>query len=98
MSRESHDEQIARVGCMASGDPTWDLSDNDVEALKTVLKDRAELLNTLKSALAYLDRGGIERSEWYKVTGEQVRAFRIAIGEAEGKRMKIELPFDRIGA
>lgn len=40
---ESHADQIRRVEGMASGDSTWDLSDNDCTALATVLKERTEL-------------------------------------------------------
>lgn len=36
---------------MASGSPTWDLSDNDIAALKTVLA-AAEALETARTALA----------------------------------------------
>lgn len=98
MTSESHAEQIARVEGMASGDSTWDLSDNDCAALATVLKERAELLQAMKTALAYLDRDGIKPSEWYRLSGEHVASFRIAIGEAEGKRMRIELPIKPIGS
>lgn len=34
---ESFDEQVSRVRLMASGEPTWDLSDNDRAALQAVL-------------------------------------------------------------
>ena len=37
---ESLPEQIARVHQMAKGDPTWDLSENDLAALRTVLAER----------------------------------------------------------
>lgn len=88
---ETHEDQLARVESMAGGHPKWDLSTNDLIALRTVLKERAELLAAMKTALGYLDRGGIEKSEWYRLSGEHVRSFRIAIGEAQGKRMRIEL-------
>ena len=38
MSAETRKEQIARVEMMATGNDTWDLSDKDVAALKTVLE------------------------------------------------------------
>ncbi len=44
---ESHADQIARVCLMATGDSQWDLSDNDVVAIKTVLEER----NTLRDVL-----------------------------------------------
>lgn len=47
-SVETYDEQIARVEMMAAGDNKWDLSDNDLAALRAVLKERAELLRWLK--------------------------------------------------
>ena len=37
MSTESFSEQVERVKSMARGDGTWDLSDNDQAALKTLL-------------------------------------------------------------
>jgi hypothetical protein len=36
---ESFDEQISRVRQMADGDPTWDLSQKDIAALKALLQD-----------------------------------------------------------
>jgi hypothetical protein len=38
MSDESISERIERVRGMANGDSTWDLSENDIAALKTVLE------------------------------------------------------------
>ncbi len=40
---ESEREMLSRVESMASGSQTWDLSKNDIEALKYVLKSRAEM-------------------------------------------------------
>lgn len=34
---ESFEDQRSRVELMAAGDPTWDLSDSDIAALKAVL-------------------------------------------------------------
>lgn len=36
-SEEAYIEQLERLRLMASGDPTWDLSDNDRAALSSVL-------------------------------------------------------------
>lgn len=33
---ESYDDQLSRVRLMSQGDPTWDLSPNDVAALQAV--------------------------------------------------------------
>jgi hypothetical protein len=38
---ESDDDKLARVRLMAKGDPTWDLSPNDLAALKYVLAQLA---------------------------------------------------------
>lgn len=38
MSKENSTECIERVELMASGDPTWDLSENDRRALTVVLE------------------------------------------------------------
>lgn len=48
---ESFDDQLSRVGQMASGSPTWDLSPNDIAALKAVLVNfnrRADEISRLK--------------------------------------------------
>lgn len=60
MSNESRDEQIARVQAMAEGQDTWDLSDNDLAALRTVLAERAAAereTERLKVLLAESKRG-----------------------------------------
>ena len=75
-SNESHEEQLARVEGMAAGGATWDLSDNDRAALSMVLKERALLLKWLK---------------FYADNSAGHPEARIAIGEAEGRRMRIEL-------
>lgn len=49
---ESFEDQLSRVEQMATGDPTWDLSDNDIAALQAVLSDRRKLLMITKSAPA----------------------------------------------
>lgn len=36
---ESFDDQLSRVELMAAGDPTWDLSPNDLAALQAVLAE-----------------------------------------------------------
>ena len=48
---ETHDERISRVEQMTEDTHghTWDLSDNDQEALKTVLRDRERLLSALQA-------------------------------------------------
>lgn len=43
-------EQLARVEMMASGDPTWDLSDNDLADLTALLSEREELLERVARA------------------------------------------------
>lgn len=48
---ESFEEQLDRVKSMASGSATWDLSHNDIAALKVLLAERAELV-----AIAELSR------------------------------------------
>ena len=77
LESESHDEQLSRVRMMAEGNDTWDLSENDCAALKMVLRERDALLYWLKR---YADNAYGHPSA------------RIVIGEAEGKRMRIELP------
>ena len=38
MSEESFADKIARLELMADGDPTWDLTDNDRAAIRTLAK------------------------------------------------------------
>ncbi len=40
---ETPEEMLSRVELMASGSQTWDLSKNDIEALKYVLKSRKQM-------------------------------------------------------
>lgn len=42
MSEESFADKIARLELMADGDPTWDLSDNDRAAIRTLLESYRE--------------------------------------------------------
>ena len=52
---ETWDEKLARVEMMASGDATWDLSQNDLAAaLRAVLKDRAWMQECFSSATRQL--------------------------------------------
>lgn len=44
-------DMVSRVESMASGSATWDLSDNDLKALKFVLEERAALWAALKAIL-----------------------------------------------
>ena len=51
---ESFEDQLSRVGMMASGSPTWDLSPNDIAALKAVLANRnrqADMIAELRGLL-----------------------------------------------
>lgn len=54
---EPHDDQIARVEMMADGGEKWDLSPNDLAALRTVLDERAALLSALKEIHEPCDGG-----------------------------------------
>lgn len=47
---ESWKDQLSRVRMMANGDPKWDLSDNDIAAIKAVL-DRVESTNVAPVAM-----------------------------------------------
>jgi hypothetical protein len=60
-SGESVKAQIGRVWLMSQGDETWDLSDNDVAALQTVLGINGQLLAALKSIMSHLDSGVLVR-------------------------------------
>ena len=50
---ESKKEMIARVQSMANPSGTWDLSENDIEALGFVVKTRAQLIEALNKVLPH---------------------------------------------
>ncbi len=62
---ETIEDQVGRVELMASGDPQWDLSDNDRAALRTVL-DLAQGATKVAGFFAELARGAITDAdkEW----------------------------------
>lgn len=47
------EEQIRRVQMMASGDPKWDLSPNDIAALNALLVDRERAAKVIEAARAW---------------------------------------------
>lgn len=47
---QSEQEMLSRVESMASGSQTWDLSKNDLEALKYVLESRADFERRMNCA------------------------------------------------
>lgn len=55
MASETHREQVERVELMAANVRWRELSDNDCAALRTVLLDRAELLEALTALLASVE-------------------------------------------
>jgi len=85
---ETHAEKIARVEMMAEGQDTWDLSDNDTEALTVILRERSDLLKALRECVRVLEDMG---------HGQLVCALdaKVSIGEAEGRRMRITLDLPR---
>lgn len=48
---ESNNDKLRRVVQMATGSPTWDLSDNDIAALQYVLNSRTEAFEALNDIL-----------------------------------------------
>ena len=44
------EEMIERVKLMATGDPQWDLSDNDQIALRSLLSEHAQLIDEISAA------------------------------------------------
>lgn len=53
--------QFSRVRLMATGDPTWDLNDDDVAAISAVLANHAALLAALKGLVGDIDSGLLVR-------------------------------------
>lgn len=51
---ESFEDQVSRVEQMASGSPTWDLSPNDIAALKAVLGEMTRLRELVSRAVGGL--------------------------------------------
>ena len=75
-SGESVKEQLRRVGLMSCGCEPWDLSDNDMLALRTVLLQRQELLAALKA----ITDVRVEKS-----AGKAIAMAEAAIAKAEGR-------------
>ena len=73
-ARESFPDQLSRVGLMADGHPTWDLSDNDRAALEALLVSHDGLLKALKHLIRY-DFG----------ESNGAKEARAAIAKAEGR-------------
>lgn len=59
MSEENNYDKICRVTMMTVAGSKWDLSDNDVAALKHLLTSRAELLEMLNYFWNYVRLIGI---------------------------------------
>ena len=62
-------EQLLRIELMATGDPTWDLSENDIEAIKAILAERTALREALSALIA-----GLEDTNDYLVQDLSVNA------------------------
>ncbi len=80
MTRERHSERIARVEMMAGGDSTWDLSDNDCEALMTVLAERMELLRVLREIVSAVEIEGASKSLFQVIHNAALDVIRKAEG------------------
>lgn len=54
-------DQLSRIEQMASGSPTWDLSPNDLAALRAILAERAEVVRILSEACNSASNPGAHR-------------------------------------
>jgi hypothetical protein len=105
MASETPDEMLSRVSQMADGDPTWDLSTNDQEALHHLLDDREKLRAVLlnvkiaevynKLRIGVIADGGASAAS-AEVTGLHQDGFRLwwkercaALGLAEGPGLSL---------
>ena len=87
MKPESFDEQLSRFDLMCEGDPTFDLSDNDIAALLAVRTEMRimarstlasqERIKELEAKLAALDWTPITESNLPKVGDEVLRQRKI---------------------
>lgn len=85
---EYHNEQISRVNQMANGGDTWDLSDNDMAALRTVLDERKELYEALKEIVCWPAQGG--GADTPAGRGAQCETLREALAKAQSSLAKAE--------
>ncbi len=67
-------EQLDRVGLMAEGDPQWDLSDNDIAALKAVLADRARLQGLLDQIATFTSDTTLTNAESFTAIEKLLRS------------------------
>jgi hypothetical protein len=62
-----------------------EIDEANAEFIVRACNNYEDLLTACKEALGYLDRGGIDRAEWYKITPQHVAKFRRVINKAEGR-------------
>ena len=65
MTIESNKDKLSRVRQMSTGDPTWDLSPNDLAALKYVSDDNARLRAMITEIQGELYGQGFEILGWH---------------------------------
>lgn len=98
MASETFDEQLTRFDLMCEGDPTWDLSDNDIAALLAVRTELriiaagngllTERVRELEAALrAFVKQGEPVRggSELWSSWQERVKAWKQARAALESE-------------
>jgi len=83
---ETFSEQWTRVNQMASGNPTWDLSENDLVALNAVLVNYESLWSALQRAREALKANEDISGTWdlYQHSPE-MKAINAALAKAEGR-------------
>lgn len=74
MTNETLNESLERVQLMASGDPQWDLSDNDQHALKKVLMEIILLREALHDLREAISPGRKANAEYYLGVAQRMRS------------------------
>ena len=94
MKPESFDEQLSRFDLMCEGDPTFDLSDNDIAALLAV---RTEMRIMARSTLASQERikeleAKLAALDWSPITESNLPSIGDLVGNLSGDFCQIGDP------
>lgn len=89
---ENYEDKRARLDMMAKGDPTWDLSPNDVAAVRTILERHDALKSQLAKARALIAAFRAERRallEWMDGNAESWGRAEGAVNQAIGSAWRV---------
>jgi hypothetical protein len=83
MSKETFGEQIGRLKSMSEPAGTWDLSQNDMAAIRAVLASHEELLGAVQDLLEAIPPQNNDQDWWPDELTRAVREANKAIDKAE---------------